>query len=144
MTKKLMLATCGAAACLLVHATETVVDVPVDLSDGHAEEINVVSSSDTNIYTGAITGSGSIRKVGAGILALANGGNTFSGGITVAGGAVRADVPGAFGTNTITVSSAGGQVFYKAGTVVGGKTVYTEFTNNISVTANNTAATVIF
>ena len=31
MTNKLMLATCGAAACLLVYATETVVDVPVDL-----------------------------------------------------------------------------------------------------------------
>ena len=137
MTNKLMLATCGAAACLLACATETIVDVPVDLSDGHAETINVVSSSETNIYSGPITGSGSILKTGSGVLALANGGNTFTGGITVQGGAVRADAAGAFGTNTITVSAATAQVHFKAGTVVGGKVAYTEFTNNINVTVNS-------
>ncbi len=144
---------CGVAACLAARAAENYIPNDFDLSDGHEETISV-ASGDTDVYTGVFSGSGSVKKTGAGTLAfqpfITSGGdmtptiNTFSGGITVSAGAVQANHPSAFGTGAITVSAEKSQVLFSAGTVVGGKTVYTEFTNNISVTVNNTANTVIF
>ena len=74
---------------------------------------------------------------------LAPGGNTFTGGIKVEGGTVRADVAGAFGMGDVTVSAESGVVQYGSG-YQSGVTTYTEFTNSINVTVNNTGRTVTF
>ena len=152
MKKLLTIAACGAITGLVVHAAENYIPDNFDLSDGHEETINIASGV-TNVYTGVFSGSGSVKKTGSGTLAfepfIMSGGdmtptvNTFSGGITVSAGAVQANHPSAFGTGDITVSSSSGQILFKAAPPNGASS-YAAFTNNISVTVNNTAQTVIF
>lgn len=153
MKKLLALLTCSTMTGIMSYAAETYVADNVDLSDGHEETFNV-ASGDTEVHRGIFSGSGSVKKTGDGTLAFEplvegeggafqDGANTFTGGITVQGGTVRADNAGAFGSNAITISSSGGAVRYGS-EYQSGVTTYTEFTNDIDVTVGNTARTVTF
>lgn len=66
-----------------------------------------VASGDTLTLAGVISGDGHIRKEGAGVLVLSNGGNTFAGGIYINGGQVRADAEGCLGTGLVTITPTG-------------------------------------
>ena len=138
---------------IMLCAAETFIADSVDLSDGHEETLNV-ASGETEIRTGIFFGSGSVRKTGAGTLALRplvegegdafqESVNTFTGGITVEGGVMRADSAGAFASNAITISSAGGVVQYGS-EYQSGATAYTEFTNDVNVTVDSTGRTLTF
>jgi len=142
--KTIGVAVCMVLMCTVSRATEEYFFDDVDLT-GQEMTITVASGA-TNTYTGAFSGSGSISKTGSGMLVLSpaeNKSNTFSGGVKVAGGVVRADAQGAFGTGTISVTSSSGQVFFNSGTKNNGA-AYTEFTNDIEVTVGNSAQTVVF
>ncbi|MBO9697028.1 MAG: autotransporter-associated beta strand repeat-containing protein [Sphingopyxis sp.] len=56
---------------------------------------------------GAIVGGGALRKEGAGTLVL-SGNNTFTGGLTVNGGIVRAGSASAFGARAVTMANVAG------------------------------------
>ncbi len=64
-------------------------------------------------FSGAISGTGGVTKVGAGILTLATT-NTYSGGTTIAGGLINFNALNNFGSGMITL--AGGGLQWAAGT----------------------------
>ena len=67
------------------------------------EYIIDVASDVTVTYTGKISGTGPLRKTGDGTLVLnpADGGNTFTEGVQISQGVIRADTAGALGTGEI-------------------------------------------
>ena len=87
-----------------------------------------VASGASQTISEAITGSGSIRKTGAGTLVL-SGANTFTGGVSIEAGRVEVAATGALGSGPVAIASTGtsgsGNIrFTVAGT----------FANTISVT----------
>ena len=67
------------------------------------EYIIDVASGVTVTYTGEISGTGPLRKTGAGTLVLANGKNSFTAGVQISQGYVRADAEGCLGTGRIHI-----------------------------------------
>lgn len=139
---KTIMALVVAVALDVAMAAETEETTPLDTTGGHT--INV-SAGDTLVYSGKITGSGRLTKIGAGTLKLSNPENDFTGGISVLTGYVDAAVTGCLGTGNVYVqnSGVGGMIFsggsatfsntfMKTGT---GEFIYpkadTEFTGNI-------------
>ena len=80
-------------------------DVATDMELTGVNDIDV-PSGETWTYSGVISGSGSIRKIGAGTLVLNNAANTFTGGITITNGVVRADCEGCLGTGDVLIHNA--------------------------------------
>lgn len=66
----------------------------------------VVATGDTLVMSGVISGTGKIVLSGGGTLALSNPANTFSGGVTVSKGIIRADGAGTLGTGKILLTPA--------------------------------------
>ena len=78
-------------------------------SDPHADEALPidVAAEETVTYSGVLSGTTSIAKTGAGTLILSNPANTFTGGITISGGIVKATAAGALGADANAISIAG-------------------------------------
>jgi len=82
----------------------------IDLAAGTTLTINQTGTTTFSDFAGAgtgyafITGSGSIVKAGAGMLTLASGSNTYSGGTTINAGTLVAGTAAAFGTGLIVVN----------------------------------------
>ena len=112
------IAVIGAAALLAVCA------YALEVNDVY--EVSVASGSQT--ISEAITGSGSIRKTGAGTLVL-SGANTFTGGVSIEAGRVEVAASGALGSGPVAITSTGssgsGNIRF---------TVAATFANTISVT----------
>ena len=95
------------AAGAVEITTDTTVSVTADsaesyeIADGATLTFSVASGA-TFTLSGAITGSGAVRKDGAGELVLSNSANSFSGGMYNNAGTLRATASGAFGTGGIT------------------------------------------
>ena len=101
MKKMLVVTACSVASALSADITLTgVTEYPV-------------AQGDVMTISEKLTGTGAIRKTGAGELQLSGVGNDFTGGITVEGGAVRALSSGAFGTGPVT-NNPGGRVIFDA------------------------------
>ena len=83
------------------YTENTTVDAALEL-DG--EYIIDVASGVTVTYSGEISGTGPLRKTGAGTLVLANGNNTFTEGVQITQGYVRADAAGCLGEGLIHLS----------------------------------------
>ena len=66
--------------------------------------LSVGNNSSNTVYSGVLSGTGSLAKLGAGTFALANA-NTYTGVTTVNAGTLEVD--GSIGTNTVTVASGG-------------------------------------
>lgn len=104
-------------------------DVTTDMELTGITDIEV-PSGETWTYSGVISGSGSIRKFGAGTLVLNNAANTFSGGITITNGVVRADCEGCLGTGRVFFNNASaGKIFTQLQLNADGAT----FANNLHV-----------
>ena len=80
-----------------------------DDSASHADEALAieVATGQTVTYSGVLSGTTSITKTGAGTLILSNSSNTFTGGITISGGIVKATAAGALGADANAISIAG-------------------------------------
>ena len=87
-----------AAACAFAG------DVATGMELTGINEIDV-PSGETWTYSGVISGSGSIRKIGAGTLVLTNA-NTFTGGIDLTNGVIVAAEQGALGTGQVMLRNA--------------------------------------
>ena len=74
---------------------------------GGTGAINVANAATVLGISGPIVGAGAFRKDGAGTLVL-SGNNTFTGGLTVNGGTVRAGAVNALGTRAVTMTNAAG------------------------------------
>ena len=83
-------------------------DVTTDMELTGVNDIDV-PSGETWTYSGVISGSGSIRKIGAGTLVLTNA-NTFTGGISLTNGVLNVAEQGALGTGTLTLGCQSGKV----------------------------------
>ena len=64
-----------------------------------------VGAGDVVEISEKLTGSGSIRKTGAGRLVIKNGLNDFSGGVKIENGVVNGETAKSFGTGAINVGS---------------------------------------
>ena len=93
-----------------------------------------IDGTNNTTLSSAITGTGGVLKNGTGKLTI-TGPNTFSGGTTLANGALFADSNTALGTGTLTITSAGGST--TLGSTVNGTTL----TNALSVQSNFSIAT---
>lgn len=104
---------CATAICCCaasLHAAETTDGSDQNLSS--AQTVNV-ASGDTLIWTGSITGGGTLTKTGAGTLVIRHdNAETFSGPVVVAGGVVQVEASNALGTGLVTMG--GGQVCFNA------------------------------
>ena len=98
-------------AAFAAGAVEITTDTTVSVSADSAESYEIadgatltfsVASGATFTLSGAITGSGAVRKDGAGELILSSSANSFSGGLYNNQGKLRATASGAFGTGGIT------------------------------------------
>ena len=78
----------------------------------------LASAAPTQLLGGAISGTGQLVKAGAGLLVL-TGDNTFSGGLTVSGGAVRVDNATGSGTGVGNVQLLAGSLLAGRGTIAG-------------------------
>jgi autotransporter-associated beta strand protein len=94
------------AAVAVTYDADTTVADAITL-DGEYE-VNVASNV-TVTFSGVISGTGPIRKKGAGTLVLSNGGNTFTAGVQISQGYVRADAEGCLGTGTIAIDGTAGK-----------------------------------
>ena len=112
------IAVIGAAALLAVCA------YALEINDVY--EVSVASGSQE--ISEAITGSGSIRKTGAGTLVL-SGANTFTGGVSVEAGRVEVAATGALGSGPVAITSTGASGSGNVRFTVAGT-----FANTISVT----------
>jgi autotransporter-associated beta strand protein len=65
-------------------------------------EVEVLESADTLTLSGVVSGAGMLEKTGAGVLVLSNT-NTFTGGLTVAGGTLRFATAGNLGAGGINL-----------------------------------------
>ncbi len=83
------------------------VNIDRGISLGGAGAVNVTNAATVLGISGAIVGGGSFRKDGAGTLVL-SGNNTFTGGLTVNGGTVRAGSASAFGARAVTMANVAG------------------------------------
>ncbi len=72
----------------------------------------VFSQADDGTFSGSISGTGSLSKLGAGVVTLSNA-NTFSGAVNVGGGALRLGSASALGSGSVTVN--GGGILLNAG-----------------------------
>ena len=97
---RILFATALFAAAAVAYAG----DVATDMELTGVNDVDV-PSGETWTYSGVISGSGSIRKIGAGTLVL-NNVNTFTGGITITNGAVRADREGCLGAGRVFFNNA--------------------------------------
>jgi autotransporter-associated beta strand protein len=61
------------------------------------------SNGTSTLYTGQVTGQGSLTKTGAGTMTLSRSTSTFSGGAKVSAGTLVSTTPGALGTGTVTL-----------------------------------------
>jgi autotransporter-associated beta strand protein len=77
----------------------------------------------TGSFSGAITGTMNLTKVGAGTQALAGGANTYSGTTTVSGGTLLVNNPSGSGTGTGAVTVNGAALLAGTGTIAGPVTV---------------------
>ncbi len=79
-----------------------------------------VGATFTSTFSGVVSGSGALTKSGSGIQLL-SGTNTFTGGVTVTDGTLRASNPSGLGTGAVTVTGGvfdlNGQTFSLASTV---------------------------
>ena len=87
--------------------TDTTVPLTADSTESYEIAAGValtfsVASGGSYTLSGAITGSGAVRKDGAGELILSSSANSFSGGLYNNQGKLRATASGAFGTGGIT------------------------------------------
>lgn len=112
----------GSIALSAAMATETIITDPTNTTGGVTFN---VAAGDTLVYSGKITGSGLLKKIGAGTLKLNNPRNDFTGGILVLTGHVEAATSGCLGTGMILVQNkdSGGLIFSADGGV---------FTNEIA------------
>jgi autotransporter-associated beta strand protein len=78
-----------------------------------AATLTTGNDNTSTTFSGAISGTGGLTKVGGGILTLASA-NTYSGGTTVSGGLINFNALNNFGTGPITL--AGGGLQWAAGT----------------------------
>jgi autotransporter-associated beta strand protein len=91
-------------------------DLKLESSANAALALTVGSNNASTVYAGQLTGSGSLLKTGTGRLSLFYD-NTFTGGVTVAGGSLQAQSINAFPAGTIT--STGGTIEFG---IAGGET----------------------
>lgn len=87
--------TCLALLCTAAFAQSTVTYVNGEASNTPrvttpANPLTLSLASGNATEAGAISGNGTVTKTGAGTLTLSNAGNSFTGGITVSGGTLRA------------------------------------------------------
>ena len=109
---------------------------------GNAVALSVGNNNNaTSTYSGILSGSGSLIKVGTGILLL-NGASTYTGATTVNGGILRAGIvsiangSGAFGNNSaVTVGSSGTVDIDGLNTQIGSLTGSGGVTNSTTTTA---------
>lgn len=100
-------------------------------STGNAFALSVGNNNDTTTYSGALSGSGSLTKIGTGTLTL-SGANTYTGNTTVSGGTLALQNMWVGSTNITvsqganldvsalgTITMTGSQVLYSAGTING-------------------------
>jgi len=87
------------------------------LTNGAAGVALSVSNAVNSTYSGALSGSGSLTKGGAGTLVLA-GNNTYSGGTTISNGALQAANNTALGSGLVT-NLAGGEIQFANNVTVG-------------------------
>ena len=113
-----------AAMCSVVAAMSAGSAYALEISGVY--DVTVASGSQT--ISEVITGSGSIRKLGAGTLVL-SGENTFTGGVSIEAGRVEIASSGALGSGPVAITSTGssgsGNIRF---------TVAATFANTISVT----------
>ena len=96
---------CAAAVCVqtafgVAYDADTTVADAIPLDGEYEVE---VASGVTVTYSGVITGTGPIRKKGAGTLVLTNPNNTFTAGVQISQGRVRADAEGCLGDGRIFI-----------------------------------------
>ena len=131
MQKWLVAAMCGMATVAALAATVTL--------DGVTEY--AVASGVTNTVSDTLTGSGSIRKTGAGLLVLSGEGNDFTGGVAIEAGKVRVEAPDALGTGGVTVSGRNSGVFFNvAPEAIGEFALFTnkfDYTGSLGVQSSN-------
>ena len=72
------------------------IETPLVLEGEYVVE---VASGVTVEFSGEISGTGPLRKTGDGTLVLSNGNNTFTGGVQISQGYVRADKEGCLGVS---------------------------------------------
>jgi autotransporter-associated beta strand protein len=113
-------------AAFAAGAVEITSDTTVPLTADSTESYEIaagvtltfsVASGGSYTLSGAITGSGAVRKDGAGELILSNPANSFSGGTYINSGTLRATASGAFGTGGITNNGPARLIFDCAGGV---------------------------
>lgn len=84
-----------------------------------------VGQGETQTVSERITGAGLVRKTGAGTLVLANGGNDFTGGVTVEAGMVEATTAGALGSGDLTVAAASAGVTFRSASEIANALAFT-------------------
>ena len=106
----------GSIALSAAMATETIITDPTNTTGGVTFN---VAAGDTLVYSGKITGSGLLKKIGAGTLKLNNPENDFTGGISVLTGYLESAASGCLGSGQVTVNNkdSGGLIFSAAGGV---------------------------
>ena len=90
----------GALALNAAMATETEETTTLDTTGGHTI---TVAAGDTLVYSGKITGSGQLTKIGGGVLKLTCPDNDFTGGISILTGQVEAARSGCLGTGSVLI-----------------------------------------
>ena len=95
----------------LSNVTQTVLSLTgtggtVNLGSGHALTLN---TSSTKVFSGVLSGPGSLVKSNTGLLTL-DGSNTFSGGLSFVGGSINFNHNSAAGSGTITVASTAAEI----------------------------------
>jgi autotransporter-associated beta strand protein len=81
-------------------------NIPLVNGAGEALALTVGANGASTTFSGALSGAGSLRKTGAGILTL-TGTNSYSGGTTIAGGRIEFDALARFGSGSVTLDGGG-------------------------------------
>ena len=84
------------------------IETPLVLEGEYVVE---VASGVTVEFSGKISGTGPLRKTGAGTLVLSNGNNTFTEGVQISQGYVRADKEGCLGDGRIFIDGTGSSAY---------------------------------
>jgi len=122
----------GSGAVTVTGASSLIAGTP-NLSTTNAMAFNAATTIDTaaNRWTnsGALSGSGSLTKIGSGTLAVAGTGSTFSGNTALSAGSIQVASGSTLGSGTVTVASGatlsgsgsvGGVALQSGGTLTGG------------------------